>query len=493
MQAKAFLLALMLISCTPNSVQAVVPPPIEGGGALSAGGYGGRIIEVTSLADSGPGTLRAALEATEPRIVVFRVAGRIDLIERIKISNPYVTIAGQTAPGGGITVTGKNISSADPNPSLLSIETHDVIIQFMRFRFGRVEGLTSKADNITIAGQTARNIVIDHSSFSWGMDENLGIWQTGGDMTVSWSIFAEVLLDHSSGVLVGNTAEMTDIDLHHNFIAHNNNRFPLFKHQRGRVINNIAYNWKWWHLGVESGADVDIIGNKYVPGPETSKPDRNILWHAGTKTPGVSGTPSIYIAGNQAPAQSDPLANNWGFLEEAVDGWSPTGRGLSKSFYRRSRLGGLSRPITVHDVQDLDDILLSDVGASMRLNEDGDFVYNRDLVDQRVIQDYVNGTGELISHENEVGGYPPITSGSPYADNDGDGMADNWENRHFGNLSTARYDDASKTDTDNDGIYDLNEFLRGSDPQSATGSEDAVSNPLFRLAHRLLHPLQSLL
>ncbi|MBD0287714.1 MAG: polysaccharide lyase, partial [Flavisolibacter sp.] len=186
--------------------QATIPafPGAEGGGALSFGGRGGKVYVVTTLADSGPGSFREACEAGGARIVVFNVAGIIQLKSPITIRAPYITIAGQTAPGGGVCIAGESVL----------IDTHDVVIRYMRFRRGATE-VTRRDD--ALGGNGVGNIIIDHVSASWGLDENMSmyrhVYDRGGkalklptvNVTIQNSIFSECLdtYNHSFGSTIG--------------------------------------------------------------------------------------------------------------------------------------------------------------------------------------------------------------------------------------------------------------------------------------------------
>lgn len=176
-------------AATASSVPAF--PGAEGFGANSVGGRGGRVIEVTNLDDSGPGSLRAAIEADRPRTVVFRVGGTIELQSGLEITNPFITIAGQTAPGGGITLR-NDPSNADTS---LKIETHDVVIRYIRSRPGPSTELHGTLDAITIGNQEGGtyNVIVDHSSFSWATDEVVNSWYDAHDITIQWSIVSEGL------------------------------------------------------------------------------------------------------------------------------------------------------------------------------------------------------------------------------------------------------------------------------------------------------------
>jgi len=161
-------------------------PGAEGFGTSTAGGRGGNVIQVTNLNDSGPGSLRFAVDADAPRIVVFRVAGTIELKTSLVISNPFITIAGQTAPGSGITLR----SASAEVEALIQIETHDVIVRFITLRAGP----PSAGDAMQILASKSHetyNIVIDHNSMSWAVDRNLSTWYDVHDISIQWNIFSE--------------------------------------------------------------------------------------------------------------------------------------------------------------------------------------------------------------------------------------------------------------------------------------------------------------
>ena len=225
-------------------------PGAEGAGALTPGGRGGQVIEVTNLNNSGPGSLRTAIKAAGPRIIVFRVGGTIELKDDLTIREPYVTIAGQTAPGDGIAL--KNYT--------LRISTHDVIVRYIRVRPGEggdnagnlVDGIEilNKPDNAKETDKMAHNIIIDHTSVSWAIDENVSVWNMRPDLskienvTIQWSIISEGLShsrhpedEHSKGLLVG--SNNTHISIHHNLLIHNRKRNPVLHGVRIDMINNV--------------------------------------------------------------------------------------------------------------------------------------------------------------------------------------------------------------------------------------------------------------
>ena len=171
-------------------------PGAEGFGANSVGGRGGRVIEVINLNDSGPGSLRAAIEAEGSRIVIFRTGGTIELQSGLNIHNPFITIAGQTAPGGGITL--RHDPSRNTGVSL-GIWTHDVIVRYLGVRPGPSIEESCCVDGVSIQG--GHDIILDHVSASWAVDENVNSWYDPHDFTIQWSIISEGLYNstHEQG------------------------------------------------------------------------------------------------------------------------------------------------------------------------------------------------------------------------------------------------------------------------------------------------------
>ena len=208
-----------ILALIPNVYAADIPsipafPGAEGYGAMTRGGRGGKVIIVTNLNDSGPGSLREACETEGPRIVVFAVSGTITLEKRLRISNPYITIAGQTAPGDGICI----------RRYPLSINTSEVIIRYIRVRLGDETGDDSDA----ISGRYHKNIILDHVSASWSIDETVSIYHCE-NVTIQWCLISESLYDaghvkgtHGFGGIWGSNRST----YHHNLLAHHTSRNP---------------------------------------------------------------------------------------------------------------------------------------------------------------------------------------------------------------------------------------------------------------------------
>ena len=246
-------------------------PGAEGGGAFTAGGRGGKVFTVTSLEDRGPGTLREACESGGARIVVFNVAGVIRLKSPISIKAPYITIAGQTAPGDGVCVTGASFL----------IDTHDVIIRHMRFRRGAVD-VADRDD--ALGGNAVGNIILDHISASWGLDEVMSIYrhvwnrdETGKgtklptvNITIQNSMFAEALdtYNHAFGATIGGH----NCYFARNLFASNISRNCSVGMNGGfNLVNSVIYNW--WNRSIDGGdeySQFNIINNYFKPGPITA-------------------------------------------------------------------------------------------------------------------------------------------------------------------------------------------------------------------------------
>jgi pectate lyase len=444
----------------------------EGGGAKSVGGRGGAVLHVTNLNNDGPGSFRAACEATGPRIVIFRTGGSITLDRPINITNPYITIAGQTAPGGGIL-----LGTAKGECDAIVVHTHDVVIRFLRVRNAH-DGFGAKG---------ASNLIIDHCSVSWGRDENMSANAPTHDVTYSWILNAECLMPHACGILIGGAGwdpvlspRMLNIDVHHNLFMHNLNRNPKIKCMNSQAINNITYDWNWWAAAFAGGMEIDWIGNLYKTGPNfigvnvehccgfLASP-REILWRADYTTGPPNRDPSIYIRGNMGPSNPRPSADNWSMMEVVNPGWVRTEREPTRRF-ERLKPQSRAHPITVHPVEKLEEVLLGDVGASRRLDEDGNWVMNRDSVDERLVREYRDGSGKLVYDIMDVGGFPTMAKGTPYADADGDGMPDRWEKAR--GLSPTVNDSAA--DRDGDGYTNIEEFLNGSTKIEGASPANAV-------------------
>lgn len=437
----------IILSFIAASVILVVPTPLsaltafptaEGFGAQSKGGRGGRVMQVINLNGSGAGSFRECVLATVPRTCVFRVGGTINLGSELIISSPYLTVAGQTAPGDGITFTGGTIS----------IRTHNVIFRYIRSR--------GSLDGINMISVQAHDIVLDHVTSTWGADENMSSYTGSADkvknVSIQWSIIAEGLTPHSKGLLLGYA---TNISVHHNLFAHNDERNPRCQSGNIDIVNNVIYNYgasNGW-CDTKSGAvQVNYIGNYTKTGPDSAKKPEIQADSTGYPI-------QVYVKGNIGPNRTGDTEDEWKVL---------AGSGYTKASTRFPFV-----PVTTMSALQAYEQVLSSAGTSGRLNEDGVLVVNRDgnttpaKGDTRLVNDVRNGTGRLVNSTSAAGGLPQLSPGTPYSDSDNDGMSDTWETTHYGSLSTGSAT-VSTSDADGDGYTDLEEFLNETDPKHST-------------------------
>ena len=432
-------LACLLIAGSGGRVASKVRafPGAEGFGAASRGGRGGRVIEVTTLNDRGPGSFRHAVEVEGARTVVFRVGGTILLREGIEITHPYLTIAGQTAPGGGITLRNDPSNRSTP----LSIKTHNVIIRYLRSRPGPCSRKTSSLDALDILG--GHDIILDHCSFSWAVDEVVSTWYSPRDITIQWCVISEGLYKsahkkgpHSMGLLLGD--KVTRLSAHHNLMAHNDQRNPRLQGGIIDVVNNVVYNYGSYPAWITVDSDaapprINFVGNYIKPG-SNSKRNRPIV------VVPSKGDIQLHVSGNIGPHRPDEEVDEW----KAVGRWDgPDGKTVG--FRRETRHD--TPPITTTSAAVAYEQVLSGAGCTVPL---------RDPVDRRVVADVKNGTGRIIDHPSEVGGWPELAPGKAPKDGDRDGMPDAWEAEH--GLDSADASDGAK-DRDGDGYTNLEEYL----------------------------------
>jgi pectate lyase len=387
------------------SVLVAAPTPVafpgaEGAGAQARGGRGGRVVYVSNLHDSGPGSLRDAVEARGPRTVIFAVDGTIELESVLEVKEPFLTLAGQTAPGGGVCL--KNFDFV--------ISADHVIVQHLRFRPG--DAAKKAVDGMSIGG-SARDVIIDHCSVSWSVDECLSVSGNGGNITVQWCLIAESLNRsvhhkgaHGYGALVRADGDVT---YHHNIFAHHGSRSPRpgtweDAGKRGIILdfrNNVIYGWGS-RAGYSSGdkANINYVGNYLKP-------------HASSKTPGQAfniggSTTRIFVAGNFLAGAGAANEDNWKMLGNLKDG------------------NRMDRPFPIAPVK----TDTAEVAYERALAGAGATKPRRDEVDRRIVEQIRNGTGGIIDSQNEVGGWPVLAPGKPPPDRDRDGMPDAWENAH---------------------------------------------------------------
>lgn len=455
-------------------------PGAEGGGKYTFGGRGGKVLVVTSLADRGPGTLREACQETVgPRIVVFNVAGIIRLNSPIIIEAPYITIAGQTAPGDGICVAGESFW----------VNTHDVVVRHMRFRRGETK--VERRDD-SFGGNPVGNIMIDHCSTSWGLDENISFYRHMYDpmdgskelklptvnVTIQNTISAQALdtYNHAFGSTLGGE----NCSFMRNLWADNAGRNPSIGWNGiFNFVNNVIYNWV--HRSVDGGdytALYNIINNYYKPGPLTPTDTpigyRMVKPESGRSKLGYRVYGRVYCNGNIMHGNDKVTKNNW-------DGGVQVEDLENAGQYTDSMKWNEPFPmpeLTVMSADKAFDFVMNNVGAN---------IPKRDIVDQRIIEQVKTGKvyydasvdsidfyqfkhrrlpkdsykKGIITDIRQVGGYPEY-KGEKYIDSDNDGMPDAWEKKY--GLNPNDPTDAIK-DSNGDGYTNIEKYINGINPK----------------------------
>jgi hypothetical protein len=384
----------------PTAAIAGLPavPGVEGFGTATPAGRGGRVIRVTSLEDAGPGTLREALGAAGARTIVFEVAGTIALSSNLRVAEPFVTVAGQTAPSPGVTLRGAG----------LMIQTHDVLVQHLRVRVGDDPAgpAPENRDALQILGPAAYNVVVDHVSMSWAVDEVASTWYPLRAVTISHCIVSEGLSrsthpegPHSAGLLIGDRSD--SVLVVGSLFAHNNDRNPIAKGGSASVIvNNVIYDPGYRAINLTDPEDggplrVSVVGNVMIPGPSTQRGELVSVSH--TVKPGSR----VFLADNLAP-QLLYRSALLGF--DPLVGAPPLWPGT----------------LAARPSAEVERLVLERAGARPA---------DRDAVDLRVVREVRERAGRIIDSPADVGGWPapaPVARvlalpPDPAGDDDGDG------------------------------------------------------------------------
>jgi hypothetical protein len=488
--------------------QATVPafPGAEGGGKFSFGGRGGRIYVVTNLDDSGPGSLREGCEAAGPRIIVFNVAGIIHLKMPIYIEAPYITIAGQTAPGDGICIAGESVMDY----------AHDVVIRYVRFRRGNNNIFDRQSG---LAGSPVGNIIIDHCSASWGNDQTLDTYRhmyqptNGGPAlklpcvndTIQWCLITEGLntYNHAFGGDWGGR----NTGFHHNLFACNTGRNPSIAMSYDfNFVNNVLFNWKHRSLdGGDKNSKFNIINNYYKPGPATlDNPVRyRILQPAQswTKAEKVSRWGKAYVAGNIVEGYPNVTADNWDGGVQFNKAPDPDASGdIAKGLITdTNELQQIITQVRVDKPFPMATVTIQTAAEAFEsvLAGAGDTLPKRDSVDERAVRQTRTGVtwgvgqevkmkrmpglaknnigssgNGIITDISQVGGYPDY-KGDPFKNLGDDGIPSGWKKKY--GLDPQDVDLASK-DLKGDGYTVMDKYLDGLDPNEKIDWSDPGSN-----------------
>jgi hypothetical protein len=432
-------------------------PGAEGAGAYATGGRGGSIYRVTNLNLSGPGSLADAVSQPN-RMVVFTVSGVIDFSAAKKrkgaivISEPNITIAGQTAPGDGICIKGGS----------LHIMAGNVIVRHLRIRRGFNE-IGDMGDSVDIKGDF-HDVIVDHVSTSWATDENLTL-TNANRVTAQYSIAAEGLdyfnpnqspNRHSEGSLFGSKTPGGVMTIHHTLYAHN--RLRSARTTGGGdpppnldFRNNVIYDWKEYstHTGSEP-VHLNLVNNYYREGPSTGMEDasaRGVIFTFMKDVPY-----KLFASGNFVDGHFGSTRDNW----QAIRISRPDRQHQYDLPAFRSDQPFATPPVTTQTAEAAYESVLANAGATLPA---------RDAVDLRIVNDVRNGTGAVINFETDIAEsvrWPAYLSLPAPPDSDGDGIPDYWEDQ-FG-LDKHSAKDAM-ADSDGDGYVNIEEYFNNTDPR----------------------------
>ncbi len=447
--------------CAAPLLKAAPPafPGAEGFGACVSGGRGGNVYKVTNLNSSGTGSLTWAVNRPGPRIVVFDVSGVIDLSglssSTLEIPHGDLTIAGQTAPGAGITIDGHLHADYDSGPT-------NIIIRHVRVRPPLDSLSPNQHDSIQFS--TASYFIFDHIDASHGIDENVDLY-SAHHATVQWSTITFPVTGgghpdgdyHNYGLIVGPAGH--SVSLHHNLFAHNKSRSPAFSYGPGDVNNNVIYNAKEGFVHHNpAGGEFNIIGNTYIDGPSANlspfwfDPENNptsdyYVWDNWVDDPGT------FLGRVDNPFTTPDFEDNYGFYCCGINAGMFDHAAL---FDFTAESGYLA--VTVDSNSDGYNAVLSDAGA-----------WPRDVVTEWAVDDTINGTGSWgnIRPSDWLEGLAP---GDPLPDSDGDGMPDSWENSHGLNAG----DSSDHTTIMASGYTAIEEYINGLVSPPAVGNPDAT-------------------
>lgn len=430
-----------------QTMKNVAFPGAEGFGRFSTGGRGGDVYHVTNLNDSGNGSLRNGITSAKgPRTIVFDLSGNIMLKSSLKIDKPNITIAGQTAPGDGITLGG----------GCLKINADNLVIRYLRSRLGDQSG--GDDDAITISG--GKNIIFDHMTASWSIDETFSCQSSTADsITVQWCMITESLFNshhekgpHGMGGIIGSRRQ----SFNHNLYAHHNSRNPKVTGRRHCEVdfrNNVIFNWGSNSCYDGTASWVNWVNNYYKAGPATKNPVRGRIFEISDKEIEAGGINSpddsekyetlFFVEGNIVEGFPAITANNWKGGIDYMGNSSEAKNRASKPFDFPK--------IPEQTALEAYKIVLSNAGTSLV----------RDAIDKRIVHEVETGTvtfgkNGIIDSQKEVGGWPQLKSKPAPIDSDLDGMPDAWEKQE--NLNPN--DPADRNgDRNKDGYTNLEEYL----------------------------------
>lgn len=469
---KTFVLTLLMglwsVMAWAQFDQAPAFPGAEGFGRYVSGGRGGAVYHVTKLTDDGSeGTLRWAINKSGRRTIVFDVSGTIYLKSELQLKNANVSILGQTAPGDGICIADYPFT----------IKASNVIIRYVRFRLGNRNVANHEGDGL--GGMDQSNIIIDHCSVSWSIDECLSVYGSK-NISVQWNIVDQSLVNsgHSKGAHgYGGNWGGSGASYHHNLIAHHTSRTPRLGPRPGTqcdermdMRNNVIYNWGGNGCYGGEGMNVNIVNNYYKPGPGTRTRSANIQKRIAA--PGIRTTEytkhgtaqandwdkmwhvwgKYYVTGNYNPDYSDVSNDNWTYgIYNQIDA-----SGNDGTYTQRTK-------DTIRIDQPIPYGYITTQRASVGYQKVCDYAgasFHRDSHDAYIVSDVINGVAShcapntktgFIDNQDQAGGWPELEQGDVPADTDRDGMPDEWEQKY--GLNPADASDRNLYSLDSRGFY----------------------------------------
>ena len=430
-------LCFLALICLGQAAEPMLAfPTAEGFGRHAEGGRGGKVLFVTHLRDDGPGSLRAAIEYPEPRTVIFRVGGTIELESPLRITHPYITIAGQTAPGDGICLR--------KYPLMISAD-HSVV-RYLRVRLGDEAGKLMDGMDISHAS----HVIVDHCSVSWTLDEGVNTYHGTHDATIQWCLISESLDDSPLRNGHGFAASLggQHTSYHHNLFANNAGRNPSIAGEtRDPTValdfrNNAIFNWKKRRLDGRPES-INVINNYYKAGP-ASEQLQNIVkmqcldngefgrWHVSGN---VLDRYGALIRGEELVIIDDPdHVPSFALAEQPLEVAPVRTEPAEVAFEKILKRAGAIRPA-------------------------------RDSHDARIVREALSGKttfgNGIISSQSQVGGWPELRGGQALKDADLDGMPDAWERRFSPNQGLEMN---ASDDLDGDGYTNLEEYLNQTHP-----------------------------
>jgi len=422
-------------------------PGAEGAGKFAEGGRGGDVYHVTSLEDAGEGSFRKGIdEADGPRTIVFDVAGTIRLKSKLLIEKQsYLTIAGQTAPGKGITLA---------DHTLVIKHSNHIVVRYLRVRLGdENKPAPSGPDCITV--EYCEDIILDHLSLSWGIDGN-GDFRGLKNTTIQWTIFSEALNNslHKKGAHAMSSSfrqPKGQATLHHNIYASSRERHPSIGGGESvlEFCNNLDYNWK--NSNNISGQQLNVIGNYYKPGPSSVHGVLPIQYKTGKDSPNSQ----VFLLENYFEGMTDQYnEDNYTAVNYAPCFWprKTDYRGTYREDFEVAKRhdAGIYKLTEIESAKEAYESCLKYSGCSMV----------RDAVDERFIKTIIDNTGKIIDSQSEVGGwdfYETIQRPKKW-DTDKDGMPNTWEKANGLNPNDS---EDRNGDADKDGYTNLEEYMNG--------------------------------